>query len=232
MTTDPQVTSRGPVVGPGSLVELDFGVEHAVTLEHAAVPTISFGLRAAGPPGLEIRSLLLDVQIQIAARRRRYGEAEKEQLLEVFGEESRWATTLRTLLWARLTRVVPGFTGETIVELHMPCTYDFEVTSAKYLHALDDGEIPLEFLFSGTAFYTAPTGLLQTSRISWDHEAEYRLPVRVWRETMDRYFADSAWLRLSRDAFERLYAYRSRKVLPTWEATVDSLLAGDEDEDG
>ena len=44
--------------------------------------------------------------------------------------------------------------------------------------------------------------------IGWDREAEYRLPVRVWRETMDHYFPGSAWLRLERDTFDRLYAYR------------------------
>ena len=46
----------------------------------------------------------------------------------------------------------PGFTGQHRVELPVPCTYDFEVAAAKYLHALDDGEIPLLFLFSGTVF--------------------------------------------------------------------------------
>jgi hypothetical protein len=30
------------------------------------------------------------------------------------------------------------------------CTYDLEVVAAKYFYALEDGEVPLEFLFSGT----------------------------------------------------------------------------------
>ena len=109
--------------------------------------------------------------------------AEKERLLELFGEPGRWGTTLRTLPWTRISQNVPGFTGETVVDLHVPCTYDFEVTAAKYLQALDDGEIPLEFLFSGTVMYMSEAGLLQMARISWEREAEYGLPVaRVARD--------------------------------------------------
>ena len=73
-----------------------------------------------------------------------------------------------------------------------------------------DGEIPLDLLFSGTVFYTGAGGALQINRISWNAEAAHRLPVRVWRETMDHYFPDSAWLRLDRETFDRLVAFRAR----------------------
>ena len=35
--------------------------------------------------------------------------------------------------------MVQGFTGGTQVDLPLECTYDFEVTAAKYFHALRDG---------------------------------------------------------------------------------------------
>jgi hypothetical protein len=41
---------------------------------------------------------------------------------------------------------------------------------------------------------------------------------------MDRVFGDRPWLRLHRETFDRLYAYRARHALGTWEATVDALL--------
>ena len=104
------------------------------------------------------------------------------------GHVKDWGTTLRTLLWTRTTLVVPPFTGSTVVELHVPCTYDIEVLASRYLDALADGEVPLEFLFSGTVFYAGAGGQLQAARISWEQDAEYRLPVRVWRETMDHHF--------------------------------------------
>jgi hypothetical protein len=226
------VTSRSSPPGPDSAIELDFGIEDAKTVERAAVPTICFALRITGPEGGSIRSVLLDVQVQIAARRRQYDDAEQARLAELFGVASRWATTLRTLLWLRTTQVVPAFTGDTRADLHVPCTYDFEVTAAKYLQALDGGEVPLEFLFSGTVFYAAPDGPLQAARISWEKEAEYRLPVAVWRATMDHYFPDSAWLRLSRDAFDRLVAYRGRNALPSWEEVIDSLVPADGEREG
>ena len=67
-------------------------------------------------------------------------------------------------------------------------------------------------------------GALQVSRISWAAEAAYRLPVRVWREAIDAHFPDSAWLRLDRDASDRLAAFKASRTLPSWEAALDVLL--------
>jgi len=213
-----------PLAAAQPALDLRFGVEGAETLTYAAVPTMRFALRVASVRGQPVRSVSLDVQVQIAARRRAYVEAEQAALFELFGDPSQWKTTLRTLPWIRTTLVVAGFEGETVVDLDVPCTYDFEVTAAKYLQALGDGEVPLEFLFSGTAFYATESGLLQAVRISWESEADYRLPVRVWRETIDHYFPGSAWLRLSRESFERLRAYRAQRALPSWDAALDALL--------
>jgi len=114
----------------------------------------------------------------------------------------------------------------------VPCTYDLDVTATRYLDALPDGEVPLEFLFSGTVFYSADDGRLQTALLSWDLEASYRLPVAVWRETMDHHFPDSAWLRLDRASHDRLVAYKSRRALPTWAAVIDELVPGPDEEAG
>ncbi len=48
---------------------------------------------------------------------------------------------------------VPGFTDNILVDLELPCTFDFNVATTKYFHALDSGEIPLCVMFSGTVFY-------------------------------------------------------------------------------
>jgi hypothetical protein len=217
------VSHSGSAVRAGSVPELGFTVLDARSAEHAAAPTLTFVLeiRAAGR---EIRSVLLDVQIQIAARQRPYGEASQERLLELFGAPARWGTTLRTLPWLRTTVVVPPFADAAIVELAVPCTYDLEVTAARYFAALDDGEIPLEFLFSGSVFFSTPQGTLQTVRIAWDSDVDFRLPVAVWREAMERHFPHSAWLRLGRDSYDRLCAYKARHAHASWEAAIDSLL--------
>ena len=60
--------------------------------------------------------------------------------------------------------MVPGFAGTTEVALPLECTYDFEVTAAKYLHALRDGALPLQFLFSGTIFTSSPSAGSRSSR--------------------------------------------------------------------
>ena len=212
-------------VSPATVPELGFAVESAEPLEHAAVPTLRFALRIESRDGRPIRSILLDTQIQIAARRRPYDDAAHDRLFELFGPVANWGTSLRTLLWTRTTLVVPPFTGTTTVDLHVPCSYDLEVMASRYFDALTDGAVPLEFLFSGTVFAGTP---LQVTRISWEEEAEYRLPVSVWKETMERHFRGTAWLRLGKDAFDRLCAYKSRHALGTWDEAVDGLLEGRE----
>jgi hypothetical protein len=210
--------------------DLDFGVEGAEVLEFAAVPSLLFKLRIENLQEEPIRSVALNTQIRIAATQRHYDAAEQERLLEVFGEPSRWKDTLRSLLWTHTVLQVPPFSGSTVADMPVPCTYDIEVVWAKYFHALEDGEVPLEFLFSGTVFYAGQDGRLQVERISWEKEAEFRLPVRLWKEMIEHYFPNSAWIRLRRDAFDRLYDYKVRKGLPTWEAAVEALLHASEQE--
>jgi hypothetical protein len=210
--------------------DLDFRVEGAEVLEFAAVPSLLFKLRIENLEEEPIRSVALNTQIRIAATQRHYDAVEQERLLELFGEPSRWKDTLRSLLWTHTVLQVRPFSGSTVADMPVPCTYDLEVVAAKYFYALEDGEVPLEFLFSGTVFYAAEGGWLQTARISWEKEAEFRLPVSLWKEMMEQYFPNSAWIRLHRDAFDRLYDFKVRKGLPTWEATMEALLLTSEQE--
>jgi hypothetical protein len=219
------MTAAGPWAAgaTGAIPDLAFAVTDGARLEHAAAPTLRFVLRVDSA-GAAVRSVLLDTQVRIAATRRAYAPESDDRLFELFGARADWGTTLRSLLWTRTTLVVPPFTGTAEVDLLVPCTYDLDVTATRYFDALNDGDVPLEFLFSGTVFYSADDGRLQTARLSWELEAEYRLPVAVWRETMDHHFPGTAWLRLDRESHDRLVAYKSRRALPTWAAAIDELV--------
>jgi hypothetical protein len=210
--------------------DLNFRVEGAEVLEFAAVPSLLFKLRIENGEEEPIRSVALNTQIRIAATQRHYDAMEQERLLEVFGQPNRWRNTLRSLLWTHTVLQVPPFSGSTVVDMPVPCTYDLEVIAAKYFYALEDGEVPLELLFSGTVFYAGENGRLQVARISWEKEAEFRLPVRLWKEMMEHYFPNSAWIRLRKDAFDRLYDYKAHRGLPTWEAVIEALLHTSEQE--
>jgi hypothetical protein len=209
---------------PETLPRLDFAVEGAQAVRYAAAPTLAFDLRIESDQ--PVRSLSLNAQIRIAPARRSYDAADQRRLLELFGTPERWGETLRGFLWANATLVVQPFTDSTSARLTVPCTYDLEVAAAKYFHGLRDGDVPLELLFSGTVFYLGETGLLRTVHIPWECEADFRLPVRVWQEAVENAFPGSAWLRLHRDVFDRLAAYKAHRTLPTWEAAVEELLEG------
>lgn len=225
----PPPTAAPPGPGAESPPQLQFAVEGASAIPHAASPTLAFALRVAAPDGESIRAVALNVQLQIAAARRTYDAATQGRLVELFAEPERWGSTLRTLFWARAALNVPAFTGETTVELPVACTCDFEVVAARYLHAVRDGIIPIELLFSGSVFYAGEGGALRTGRIPWDAEARYDLPARAWNEAMEAALSGRAWLALGRDAFDRLHAFRAAHALAGWDATVDALLraAGD-----
>jgi hypothetical protein len=208
-----------------AIPQLRFAVHGVEPLHPAVAPTLAFELASESGDQRPIRSVLLDVQVQIAARGRGYDREEQELLADLFGAPSRWGSTLRTVPWVRSTLIVPPFRGSTSVRLLVPCSYDVEVAASRYLAALNEGEVPLELLFSGTIFFSDADGLLQTARIALDCEVRHGLPVAAWRAAIDRHFPGSAWLRVERTRFERLCAYKARHSLTSWEAVVDALLA-------
>ncbi len=203
--------------------DLTFEVVDVRSERYAAVPTMVFRLRITEADARPIQSIVLRAQIQIEAQRRHYAPAEEGRLLELFDVPARWGQTLKPLLWTHATATVPTFEGVVEIDLPVTCTYDFEVTGAKYLHALDDGDIPLLFLFSGSVFARTGTGFA-VDQVPWDRESTYRLPVRVWREMMDHYFPGGAWLRLGRGSFDALHRFKADRALPSWDAAVEALL--------
>ena len=205
---------------------LSFAVDSAEAVAFAAAPTIGFRLRVTNAvAGESIQSVALRCQILIETAKRHYNAEERNSLRDLFGETDRWSQTLRSLVWCQTGMTLPEFTGNVVVELPVPCTFDFNVAAAKYFHASGGGEdVPLCFQFSGTVFYPSPDGTLQIAQISWNKEAKFKLPARVWQDMMDHYYPNSAWLRLRRDVFERLYDYKQRRGLATWEQAIDSLL--------
>ncbi|MFE0579016.1 MULTISPECIES: DUF6084 family protein [unclassified Streptomyces] len=189
---------------------------------YAAGPTLVFRLRVTADPDTRVHALALRCQIRIEPARRGYGPAEAEGLADLFGERSRWGTTLQPVQFAQVPVMVPGFTGETETDLVVPCTYDMDIAATRYFEALRDGEVPLLMLFSGTAF--TGDGGFRVEPVPWDREAAYRMPVAVWREMIEQHFPGCGWLRLPADLMADLLAYRSRHALASWEATVRALL--------
>jgi hypothetical protein len=204
--------------------ELDFRVEHVGPVSFAASPTISFRLRIVNASEERIHTAILRCQIQIEVTKRKYSSEDQRNLRDLFGEPERWSQTLRTVQWTHVSSAVPAFERETVIEVQVPCTFDFNIGATKYFYGLGDGEVPLLFQFSGSVFYESREGELLVTPISWDKEAGFRLPVRIWREMMEIYYPGCAWLCLRRDIFDRIYQYKVRNGIPTWEQALESLF--------
>jgi Family of unknown function (DUF6084) len=201
---------------------LAFSVTGAAAQPYAASPMLALRLRIVESTGLRVHMIALRVQVQIEPQKRRYEPPESARLRDLFGAVERYGDTLKPLLWTHVSTTILAFDGETEVDLTIPCSYDFEVAAHKYLVALAGGDIPLVLYFSGTVFVESAQGIA-AEFVSWNSEAKYRLPVAVWRETMDAHFPNTAWLRVSSDVFAELDRFRRARGLRSWDAAITAL---------
>ncbi|UQX89479.1 DUF6084 family protein [Jatrophihabitans telluris] len=201
-----------------------FDVLDIVAEPYAAAPQLTARLRITDSSGQRVHAMVLRCQVRIEPQRRRYDPGEHDKLSSLFGGHERWADTLKPFLWMQCNTTVQGFSSATDAELVLPCTYDFDVVAARYLHALGAGTVPLALLFSGTVF-TRGDGGFGVAQVPWDCEARYDLPVSVWQQMMTSYFPNSGWIRLEQDLIDALAEFRARRGLLSWDETVASLLS-------
>jgi hypothetical protein len=206
------------------MAELTFGCTQARSERYAATPTLTFSLTITESTGVRVHAIALRCQIRIEPHRRRYSADEAQRLNDLFGDTSRWAETVKPIQLATVSTMVQGFTSVTETDLQVPCTYDLEVASARYLQSLDDDTVPLLLLFSGTVFIAKGDGF-SVELIPWSSEASYRMPVSVWQAVVDEHFPGSAWLRCTRETLDALSAFKASRALATWDATLTALLA-------
>ena len=132
--------------------------------------------------------------------------------------------TTRSLVWMQLDVLVPAFTGTTVVPVPLPCSYDQELAASKYLYSLPDGEAPLALHFNGTIYYPGDDGALQMVLLSWDKSIDFRMPVSVWRETIEHYFPNTAWIALRSQTLDALRRAKLERGLATLDAAVQALV--------
>jgi hypothetical protein len=206
------------------MAELVFDCTGVQPDRYAVVPSMSVGLKISETTGQRVDAIALRCQIRIEPAKRRYTSVEAERLNDLFGDTERWSETLRPLQFTLVSTMVPGVTGSISLDLPVPFTYDLEIGYARYFASLDEGEVPLLLLFSGTLF-TVADGRLQVQQVPWSKEATCRVPLSVWREAIDVHFPNSGWIKVTREILDELQRYKTRHALPTWDATVSALLA-------
>jgi hypothetical protein len=211
----PSARVRPPVPDPV------FEVLGAEPVAHAAAPTLKFTLRVTSERPLH--AIALSAQINIDPARRTYDDDTRARLVELFGPAERWAATTRSFLWTQVGALVPRFSGSADFTLTVPCTYDLELSAAKYFYSLPDGEIPLTFHFSGTILYPEEAGV-QIAMVPWSCSARYKLAVEDWKRMMALYYPGGGWVRLQTSTLDRLQERKAEAGLPSFDACVAELL--------
>jgi hypothetical protein len=199
------------------MTDVTFAVLDVAPEPYAVTPILMARVGIASVGEDPVHSIALRCQVRIEPSRRQYSDDEAAALMDLFGPRERWAATQHSFLWQHAT-------ATTQVRLSLECTYDFEVAAAKYLHALRDGTIPLQFLFSGTVFGRGSSGFA-VQQVPWDREERYDMPVSVWRDLIQQHFPNTGWVRLDRDTIGALAAYRSARGLLGFDDAITSLLA-------
>ncbi|MDT5335894.1 MAG: hypothetical protein QOD90_1399 [Mycobacterium sp.] len=205
------------------MTDMTYTVLDVAPESYSLTPRLSARVGIATSDDEPIRAIALRCQVRIEPLRRNYTDNEAAGLTDLFGPRERWANTQRTFLWQHSTAMVTGFTNVTEVSMPLECTYDFEVAGSKYLHALRDGSIPLQFLFSGTVFGTGDG--LAVQLVSWESEARYDLPVTVWRDLVKLHYPNAGWVRLGHDTVTALAAYKSARGMLDFDEAINTLLA-------
>jgi hypothetical protein len=202
---------------------LSFNVVDVAPEPYAVTPVLTARVSVTSSDDQPVHAIALRCQVRIDPLRRGYSDDEAAGLTDLFGPRERWATTQHTFLWQHSAAMVPGFTGATEVPLALECTYDFEVAAAKYLHALRDGVLPLQFLFSGTVFLAGQHGF-SVQQIPWDCEDRYDMPVSVWRDLIQQHYPNCGWVRLGHQTVAALAAYKSERGLLGLDDAISELL--------
>lgn len=208
---------------------LSFNVVDVAPEPYAATPILAARVAISAPGDDPVHAIALRCQVRIDPVRRGYSDDEAAGLIDLFGPRERWATTQHTFVWQHCALMVPGFSGATEVVLPLECTYDFEVTAAKYLQALRDGVVPLQFLFSGTSFTAGQRGF-SVQQVPWDCEDCYGMPVAVWRKLIAQHYPNTGWVRLDHDTIASLAQYKSERGLLSLDDAVTALLAAAREE--
>ncbi|HEY3674713.1 MAG TPA: DUF6084 family protein [Candidatus Tumulicola sp.] len=209
----------------GAVPRLKFGVRGVEAANDSATPALRMRFHIGAEAGASVLGLALNVDVRIAAERRRYDEAERSKMRELFGDATQWDRSIGPIAWTRGTLNVPAFGGSTEAVVTLPCGYDFDLVAVKYASALDGGFIPIEVLLTGTVFYRSGDRML-AAKLPWDSEIGYRVDVATWQAAVGMVFGDEAWLRIDRNLLRRLQDLRSQRGFTTWNQTIESLLDG------
>jgi hypothetical protein len=207
--------------------DLRFEVVGARAVRSPLAPAVALELRVENAGEETIQAALLRCQVSIDAARRRYSPAEAARLDDLFGDRSRWGETLKPLLWAQVSVQLPGFTGSSRSEVAIPCPQDLALGPARYVRALEGGEVPIALAFTGTVFYEDQGGV-QVELLPWDREARHRLPLSLLLELTVPSRPGETAISLRPDVFSRLERWRSRHGFPDWERALESLLPPEE----
>ena len=213
----------GPLAG-GTGPAPEFTILGVEAVRHAAAPSLAFAAQVTEPTGRDVYTIALRAQIMIQPARRAYDDETRARLVELFGPPERWAGTTTSFIWLETDVLVPAFSGATTFRMPIACTYDLELAAVKYFYSVPDGEVPLQFNFTGTIFYGGPNAAMQIAQVPWDRAADFRMPVDVWKEMVAHYYPHSGWARLHADTLAALTRRRAERGLPSFDATVAELL--------
>ncbi len=207
------------------MVDLLFNVEGVDVEKFSATPLLLFSLRiATAEPQRRIENVMLNCQIRIDPTLRVYSAAERERLGELFGAPSAGAKPCtvccgRTPMWRfRAFRARPWFA----------CRPSARMISASRARSFFMAWSKERFRSRFSSAARSSTRMRRTpcrsSRFAGPRRRSFRLQAQMWRDLMDNYYPNCDLLRIGSETFDRLYRFKRRRGLLSFDDVLDELL--------
>ena len=204
--------------------DLAITVESAEVVPFAAAPTLASDCAWRMPTREEIiHTVVLRCQIQIEVTRRRYSGFDQERLARSVRRAGALGPDAAQSAVDQHQPVVPQFTAKPRSIRRYPALSISASPPPSISTAWRMATFPVCLMFSGTVFYADPG-----DRCRWrpflGQGNEIPAAAKVWKDMMDAYYPNSAWLCLRRDVFEELQRFKVERGIPYMGAGASKLL--------
>ena len=126
----------------------------------------------------------------------------------------------KKLYWGSTNVVVGSFSAPSPAscKLRLSCGYDANLSVAKYLETVSEGEIPLELNFDGICFWGG-----NSQNIS-RRTKDTTIPTSTWRSLVLAYYRNARWIMITSETLKTLEEFRDKWQLHTHDEVIKELI--------
>jgi len=171
-------------------------------------------------PVRDALSPTIEFEIQVANR-------SNEAILDcVLSCEAYMKFPEKSLYWGTTSISIGSFnpTSPANRKLRLSCGYDANLTVARYLETVGEGEIPIELHFWGTCFWANQAGAVPRKTTNTS------IPTSTWRSLVLAFYRNARWLMITPETLKTLEQLKDEWQLHTYDEVIQELIKSKSEE--